>query len=385
MTDHPFIPYGASWLDEDDIQAVVDVLRGDWLTTGPHVEEFETALKASCDAKHAVAVSSGTAALHAAYAAAGLDAGDEIITSPLTFAATADAARYLGASVRFVDVSPDTGNLDPAAVREAIGPKTKLIVPVDFGGHPADYDALRGIANAHDLLLVADASHSLGGSYNGQPVGTVADLTTVSLHPIKPVTTGEGGAVLTNGHEWAERARVFRNHGIVRDRSVMRRADEGAWYTEMHMLGFNYRLTDFQCALGTSQLKKLSPFIERRRLIANRYTEAFADLDGIELPILRPGSTSGWHLYPIRVRGSETVKRALFDHMRSVGLGVQVHYLPVYLHPYYADLGYPEGLCPIAEDIYRRSLTLPVFPKMTDDNIDSVIERTRSAVKTIVG
>jgi UDP-4-amino-4,6-dideoxy-N-acetyl-beta-L-altrosamine transaminase len=377
------IPYGAQWLDEDDIAAVVEVLRGNWLTTGPTVDRFETALATACGVPHAVAVNSGTAALHTAYHAAGLRAGDELITTPLTFAATANAALYLGANVRFVDVCADTGNLDPALVREAIRDTTRVIAPVDYAGHPADYDALGPIAQEAGLSVVADAAHSLGARYHGRPVGTLADLTALSLHPIKPITTGEGGAVVTANAEAAEAARSFRSHGFVRDPEHMKRSDEGPWYSEQHVLGFNYRLTDIQCGLGLSQIAKLSRFIARRQAIAARYFEAFADLGGLTLPTVHEGVEPGWHLFAVRVPEAAH-RRPLFDRLRALGLGVQVHYLPVYRHPYYQQLGYKDGLCPVAEDLYARSITLPLFPRMTDDMIGTVIDRVHEAVRDVL-
>lgn len=382
MSDKPFLPYGRQWVDEADIAAVVEVLRGDFLTTGPAVGRFEQSLAAATGAGHAVACNSGTSALHMMYAAMGIGQGDEIITSPLTFAATANAAHYLGASVKFVDVTPDTGNLDPALVAAAVTPRTKLIVPVDFGGHPADYDAIHEVASAHNIPVAADAAHSLGGSYHGRPVGTLATATEVSLHPVKPITTAEGGAVLTSDAGIAERAARFRTHGITRDPALLS-SDEGPWFYEQLELGFNYRLTDVQAALGSSQLAKLGAFIARRQAIAARYHEALADLTAVELPTERPGVKSGWHLYALRVRDAAR-RRPLFERLRELGLGVQVHYLPVYRHPWYRANGYAEVSCPIADDYYAREISLPVFPRMTDAEQDSAIERIRQAVTELL-
>ena len=382
MSNQPFLPYGRQWVDEADIAAVVEVLRGDFLTTGPAVGQFEQRLAAATGASHAVACNSGTSALHMMYAAMGVGQGDEIITSPLTFAATANAAHYLGASVKFVDVTPDTGNLDPALVAAAVTPRTKLIVPVDFGGHPADYDAIHAVAAAHNLPVAADAAHSLGGSYHGRPVGTLATATEVSLHPVKPITTAEGGAVLTSDAGIAERAARFRTHGITRDPALLS-SDEGPWFYEQLELGFNYRLTDVQAALGSSQLAKLGAFIARRQAIAARYHEALADLTAVELPTERAGVKSGWHLYALRVRDAAR-RRPLFERLRELGLGVQVHYLPVYRHPWYRANGYAEVSCPIADDYYAREISLPVFPRMTDAEQDSAIERIRQAVTELL-
>ena len=382
MSNQPFLPYGRQWVDEADIAAVVEVLRGDFLTTGPAVGQFEQRLAAATGVSHAVACNSGTSALHMMYAAMGVGQGDEIITSPLTFAATANAAHYLGASVKFVDVTPDTGNLDPALIAAAVTPRTKLIVPVDFGGHPADYDAIHAVAAAHNLPVAADAAHSLGGSYHGRPVGTLATATEVSLHPVKPITTAEGGAVLTSDAGIAERAARFRTHGITRDPALLS-ADEGPWFYEQLELGFNYRLTDVQAALGSSQLAKLGAFIDRRQAIAGRYTEALADLAAVELPTERTGVKSGWHLYALRVRDA-ALRRPLFERLRELGLGVQVHYLPVYRHPWYRANGYADVNCPNADDYYAREISLPVFPRMTDAEQDSAIERIRQAVTELL-
>lgn len=368
-----FLPYGRQNVDENDVQAVVDTLRGDFLTTGPAVARFEEALALASGARHAVAVNSGTSALHAMYFAAGLSAGDEIITSPLTFAATANAALYLGAGVRFVDVERDTGNLDANLVEDAITARTKLIVPVDFAGQPADYDALLALARSRGIGLVADAAHSLGASYRGRRVGTLADASAVSFHPVKPITTAEGGAVLTDDPVVARRARLFQTHGITRDGSELLEPDEGPWWYEQHHLGFNYRLTDVQAALGRSQLRRLDAFIARRRELAALYDRAFADASDIELPGRRAHAEPGWHLYVIRVR-DEAHRRPLFERLRADGIGVQVHYLPVYFHPYYRDLGYRRGLAPNAERFYRTAISLPIFPAMTDDDVSRVAE-----------
>jgi UDP-4-amino-4,6-dideoxy-N-acetyl-beta-L-altrosamine transaminase len=374
-----FLPYGRQWIDDDDIAAVVGVLRSDYLTTGPAVTRFETALTEATGAQHAVALNSGTSALHAMYFAAGIGPGDEIITSPLTFAATANAALYLGATVRFVDVEPDTGNLDPDLVETAITERTKAIVPIDFAGHPADYDPLRAIAERHDLKLLADAAHSLGASYKGRPVGTLADASELSFHPVKPITTAEGGAVTTDDPDLARRAARFRTHGITKDAAELERPDEGPWWYEQHDLGLNYRLTDVQAALGTSQLLKLERFIARRRAIAAQYDAALADVDALELPGRRAAIEPGWHLYVVRARDLG-LRGPLFERLRAQGLGVQVHYLPVYWHPYYARLGYPRGLCPRAEQYYAGAISLPIHPAMSDDDVARAIEAVWSAV-----
>ncbi|NDD28255.1 MAG: UDP-4-amino-4,6-dideoxy-N-acetyl-beta-L-altrosamine transaminase [Proteobacteria bacterium] len=377
-----FLPYGRQSIDESDIEAVVAVLRSDFLTQGPGVDRFENALAQHAGARHAIAVNSGTAALHAAYFAAGLGPGDEIITSPLTFVATANAARYLGASVRLVDVEPDTGNLDPRLVATAITPQTRLIVPVDYAGHPADYDAINALAGQHGLTVVADAAHSLGASVGGRAVGTLAQLTEVSFHPVKPLTTGEGGAVLTDDPALAARAARFRTHGITKDPAHLR-CNEGPWYYEMQDLGLNYRLTDLQCALGFSQLGRLDAFIARRRAIAHRYSEAFSAIDALQVPVVRPHVEPGWHLYVLRVRDASR-RRAFFERLRDLGLGVQVHYIPVHYQPYYEQLGFRRGQYPVAEDWYARAVSIPIYPTMSDGDVESVIERVRQAVREIL-
>jgi UDP-4-amino-4,6-dideoxy-N-acetyl-beta-L-altrosamine transaminase len=378
------IPYGRQWLDEDDVAAVVDVLRGDYLTTGPRVPAFEGALATATGSQYAVAVNSGTSALHAMYFAAGIGPGDEIITSPLTFAATANAARYLGADVRFVDVEPDTGNLDPDLVEEAVTPRTRAIVPVDFAGHPADYDRLRSVADRHGLGLLADAAHSLGATYHGRPVGTLADASELSFHPVKPITTGEGGAVVTNDADLAARARRFRTHGITREAAELVHPDEGGWWYEQHDLGYNYRLTDVQAALGLSQMHRLASFVERRRRIAAEYDAALAGLDAIALPARRADVEPGWHLYIVRLRDAK-LRRPLFERLQAAGLGVQVHYIPVYWHPYYAALGYERGHCPHAERFFESAISLPIFPRMSDADLERCIDTVRRCVADVAG
>ncbi len=377
MAEHPKLPYGRQSIDESDVDAVAEVLRSAFLTTGPTGPQFEADLCAATGAARAIALSSGTAAIHAMYAAAGIGPGSEIVTSPLTFAATANAALYLGAGIRFADVAPDTGNLDPAAAADAVTENTSAVVAIDYAGHPADYAALRPLADRTGARLLADAAHSLGAELDGCRVGTLADASALSFHPVKAITTGEGGAVVTNDPGIADRAARFRTHGITRDRDLME-LDEGAWYYEQLDLGYNYRLTDMQAALGSSQLRRLDAFIARRRAIAARYDDALASVGGLELPAVRAGVEPAWHLYVVRVRDASR-RRPFFDRLRALGLGVQVHYVPVYWHPYYRDLGYRRGLCPVAEDFYERAVSLPVFPGMSDNDLDSSIERVLQA------
>lgn len=375
-----FIPYSRQSVDEDDIKEVVAVLRSDYLTQGPKIMEFEIALASYCGAKYAVVFSSGTAALHGAYFAAGIGPGDEIITSPITFAATANAALYLGAKPVFADIDPETGNIDPELIERAITKKTKAVVPVHYAGHPANLDHLHDIARSRDLLVIEDACHALGASYKGRKIGALSDMTVFSFHPVKPITTGEGGAVLTGDRKFYERLLAFRSHGIVKGTAGFEENPHGNWYYEMQMLGYNYRLTDIQCALGLSQLKKIDAFIKRRKEIVLSYALAFKGNKWFDLPVMSGDAESSWHLYPIRFKGEFLARKALiFDRLRKAGLVVQVHYIPVYLHPYYKRLGYREGICPAAEQFYRRQLSIPVHQGM--DGADAeIVEKTISDV-----
>ena len=368
------LPYGRQSISEDDIQTVVDVLRSDWLTTGPKVAEFEEALAAQVGAKYAVAYSSGTAALHGAAFAAGLKPGDEAITSPLTFAATANCVLYQGARPVFADVSPDTLNLDPDLLAERITPNTRAILPVDYAGHPADLDPILALAERHGLTVIEDACHALGAEYKGRRAGSIAHMAVFSFHPVKHVATGEGGMVTTDRADLAENLRRFRNHGISSD--ARQRHASGQWHYEMVQLGFNYRLTDIACALGISQLKKLEANLARRREIAARYTAAFRNLRGVIAPSVRPDVNPAWHLYPIRVNPSHLKKdRAhMFRALRAENIGVNVHYIPVHLHPYYRDrFGYQGGEYPVAETAYEQLISLPMFHAMTEQDVEDVI------------
>ncbi|NVL90345.1 MAG: UDP-4-amino-4,6-dideoxy-N-acetyl-beta-L-altrosamine transaminase [Desulfobacterales bacterium] len=369
------IPYSRQFVDEDDIQAVIEVLRSDWLTTGPKVSEFEGAVCDFVGATHAVAVSSGTAALHAAMYAVGIGPGDEVILPPVTFCATANSVVFQGGIPVFADVDHDTLLLDPVKVEEKITERTKAIIAVDFAGQPCDYDKLREIANRHSVALVADACHALGAEYEGHRVGSLADMTVFSFHPVKHITTGEGGIITTGDPERAKRLRLFRNHGIATD--FRERESQGSWFYEMVDLGYNYRITDFQCALGITQLRKLPKFLERRYEIAARYDEAFAGLPGINPIAVRPDVFHAYHLYVVRVDpGALGIDRAaFFTNLREKGIGVNVHYIPVHLHPFYREkfLTGP-GLCPVAETAYEQILSLPLFPGMHDEDVDKVIK-----------
>jgi perosamine synthetase len=376
------LPYGRQLVDEGDIQAVVEVLRSDWLTTGPKVAEFEEAFAARVGAAHAVSFSSGTAALHAAAFAAGLKAGDEAITTPLTFAATANCVLYQGATPVFADVSRDTLNLDPEQVSAKISPKTRSILPVDYSGHPADLTPILEMARRHGLVVIEDACHAAGAEYGGRCIGGLADMTAFSFHPVKHITTGEGGMVATNNPQFAETLRRFRNHGISSD--ARQRQSAGQWHYEMVLLGFNYRLPDIVCALGIQQLKKLDANLARRRAIAAQYASAFGDVPGVISPTVRAGVNPAWHLYPIRLDLEKlTGDRAqIFRALRAENIGVNVHYIPVHLHPYYRErFGYKGGEFPVAEDAYARLISLPMFHGMNDRDVEDVILAVRKVLR----
>jgi perosamine synthetase len=375
------IPYGRQSIDDEDIRAVVEVLRSDWLTTGPKVAEFEESVARYVSARFAVAVSSGTAALHSAMYALGIGPGHEVIVPAMTFAASANCVVYQGGTPIFVDVASDTLLIDPKEVERKITPRTKAIIAVDYAGQPCDYDALKEIAASHHLKLVADACHSLGATYQGRSVGSLADLSIFSFHPVKHITTGEGGMVTTDQEEYANRLRIFRNHGITSDHR--QREAQGSWSYQMVDLGYNYRITDFQCALGMSQLQKLPRWLERRQEIARQYDEAFAGIKGIKPLAVKSGIGHAYHLYVVRVSQDETAieRGELFRSLRARGIGVNVHYIPVHLHPFYQKrFGTGCGLCPVAESAYEQILSLPMYPAMTDEEIAIVINALRSLI-----
>jgi perosamine synthetase len=375
------LPYGRQAIEESDIAAVVEVLRSDWLTTGPKVEEFEEAFAAGVGAKYAVSFTSGTAALHAAAFVAGLKPGDEAITTPLTFAATANCVLYCGAKPVFADVSADTINIDPGQIESKITPQTRVILPVDYAGHPADLTSILEIAKRHGLLVIEDACHALGADYRGRRVGSMADMTVFSFHPVKHVTTGEGGMVTTGDWRIAETLRRFRNHGIASD--ARQRHKSGQWFYEMVFLGFNYRLPDIACALGLEQLKRLDANLARRREIAATYMAAFRDFPGVIPPAVRREVNPAWHLYPIRLELEKlTASRAqVFTALRAENIGVNVHYIPVHLHPYYRDrFGFKGGEFPIAEDAYARLISLPMFHAMSDGDVNDVMKAVRKVL-----
>lgn len=378
----PFIPYGRHRIDEEDINVVVNVLRSDWLTTGPQVDAFEGEFAELVRVREAVAVSSGTAALHAAVHAVGIEKGDEVIVPSLTFVATANAVVYQGATPVFADVDPETLLIDPKDVEKKVTPTTKAIIAVDYAGQPCDYDALRIIADKHALVLIADACHSLGGSYKGRPVGSLADLSCFSFHPVKAITTGEGGMVATDNERWAGRMRTFRNHGITADHRE--RARRSTWAYEMVALGYNYRITDFQCALGRRQLRLLAGWIEARRKIAEFYTARLGSITEIKLPVVRKEVVHAYHLYVIQITETSFVSRdLLFNRMRSSGIGVSVHYPPVHRHPFYRERFGDRSKALDNSDMAARSvLSLPIYPTLEGKMAERVCEILRRALRT---
>lgn len=377
------LPYGRQWIDEEDVEAVIQTLKAPFLTQGPNIKEFEESVARYARVKYAVAFSNGTAALHGACFAAGIGVGDEVITSPMTFAASANCVRYCGGEVVFADIEPDTYNIDVQKIKPLITEKTKAIIPVDFTGQPADLDEIMEMARERGLVVIEDAAHSLGATYRDRKVGSIADMTMFSFHPVKHVTTGEGGVITTDSKEYYDRLLLFRSHGITREKELLGNKDEGEWYYEMHELGFNYRMTDIQATLGRSQMTKLDVFVDRRRQIAKQYSEAFKDMKAIITPYQKQGRDSSWHLYIIQLDLNQlTVNRKeIFDALRKENIGVNVHYLPVHYHPYYQKIGYRKGIAPIAEKLYERIITLPLFPAMSDSDIRDVVR----AVEKVIG
>lgn len=393
-----FIPYGKQSIGDDDIQAVVETLKTDWITQGPKIPEFEKAVASRTGAKTGVAVATGTAALHAACFAAGLGPGDEIITSPITFAASGNCARFLGAEVKFVDIRADTYCMDPEKLEAAVTDKTRAVIPVDFTGQPCEMDEINAIAKRRGLTVIHDAAHSLGASYKGRTVGSLADMTILSFHPVKHVTTGEGGMVVTSRPDLDAKLRLFRTHGITTEESLMdggaqvsdnegpcgtNKPGRAGWYYDMLALGFNFRITDMQCALGLSQLAKLDGFLARRRQIAAAYDAAFSKSESLIVPAQAPGRESAWHLYMLRLRLDRMKKsrRVVFDELRAAGIGVHVHYIPMHLLQYYRRrYGHKRGDFPVAEAYYDSALTLPMFPALTDAQVQRVIDGVLKAV-----
>lgn len=372
-----YIPYGRQCIEQDDIDAVIQVLQSDYLTTGPKVAEFEDVVASYTGAKYAVAVANGTAALHIACMAAGVGIGDEVITTPITFAASANCALYCGAKVVFADIKEDTYNIDPAKIEEKITERTKAIIPVHFTGQSCEMDEIMRIAKKHNLIVIEDAAHALGASYKGQKIGSISDMTILSFHPVKHITTAEGGMVLTDDEELYKKLSLYRTHGITRNTDWMEKTKdletglEGNWYYQQIALGYNYRISDMQCALGITQMKKLDRFVARRREIAARYDEAFAGMEGIVAPKQQKECDNSYHLYVIQVLNKP--RKQLFDGLRAAGIGVNVHYVPVYKHPYYQHNGYGTVCCPNAEIYYSRAISLPMYPLLTDKEQEYVI------------
>ena len=379
MSQTRYIPYGRQCINEEDIQAVIETLRSDYLTTGPKIQEFERKVAGYCGARYAVAVSNGTAALHIACMAAGIGAGDQVITTPVTFVASANCVLYCGGTPVFADIDPKTYNIDPEDIRRKITDKTKAIVAVHFTGQPCEMDEIRRIAEEYNLIVIEDAAHALGADYKGKKIGSISDMTTLSFHPVKHITTAEGGMVLTDNEELYRKLCLARTHGITRDTALMEsgRADE-PWYYEQISLGYNYRITDVQCALGISQMNRLDEFVEKRRRLVQRYNEAFQDVSGTITPYQKEGCHNSYHLYVIQI--TEESRKEVFQALRSAGIGVNVHYIPVYTQPYYRSHGYADVCCPNAEQYYQRAVSLPLYPELTDEEQDYVIERVLQCV-----
>ena len=367
--------YGHQFIDEDDIQAVVDVLKSDYLTCGPKIGELEGKLCEVTGAKYAVVCSNGTAALHIACLAAGVMPGDEVITTPITFAASANCALYCGAKPVFADINENTYNIDPAHVEKLTTERTKAVVAVDFTGQSVELDRLLTHCRKHNLVLIEDGAHVIGTSYKGRMNGSIADMTTMSFHPVKTVTGGEGGAVLTNSKEYYEKLLLYRAHGITRDPKLMEHEPDGPWYYEQIALGMNYRMTDMQAALIISQLNKLPRFMERRKAIVKAYNEAFSRLPQLFVQQEIPESDTTRHLYILRIRPEKLTidRKQFFEALAAENICCNVHYIPTYYFPYYEKLGYKRGLCPKAEKLYAEEISLPLYYAMTDQDVEDVI------------
>lgn len=370
-----YLAYGRQWIDEEDIQAVVDVLKGDFLTTGPTINRFEQAVADYVGTKYAVAFSNGTAALHGACFAAGIEEGDEVITTPMTFAASANCVLYMGGFPVFADIDNKTYNISPENIEKLITEKTKAVIPVDFTGQPVELDMIMDIAKKHNLVVIEDAAHALGATYKDKKIGSIADMTMFSFHPVKHITTGEGGIITTNNKKYYDKLLQFRSHGITRNQEQLINKTEGPWYYEMQFLGYNYRMTDFQAALGLSQLKKNDKFVELRKQYVDLYNKAFEQNEFINSPYIKTDSDSSWHLYVIRLKLDKlnADRKEIFEALISENIGVNVHYIPVHMLPYYSDLGYQKGICPIAEKLYEEIITLPLFPSMSEKDVKDVI------------
>lgn len=376
------ISYGRQYIDDEDIAAVTETLKGDYLTGGPKIAALEKKLCEITGASYAVAVANGTAALHLAALAAGFQEGDEVIVSAITFAASSNCILYCGAKPVFADIKPDTYNMDPASIRKLITPETKGIVAVDFTGQAVEHDEIRAICQEHNLILIEDAAHAIGTKYKGQPVGSIADMTCFSFHPVKTVTGGEGGAITTNDEQLYRRLLRVRTHGITRNQEEMVHPTDAGWYNEQVELGYNYRMTDFQAALLLSQLNKLAVFSARRKEIVEKYNEAFADMPEIFVQAEIPESDTTRHLYILRLEPDKLTcdRRQFFDALRGENICPQVHYLPVYWHSYYEKLGYEKGLCPNAEAYYNEVMSIPLYYSLTDEDVEDVIHAVKKVV-----
>lgn len=376
-----YLPYGRQWIDVEDINKVIDVLKGDYLTTGPNIEAFEKKIIDYTGAKYAAAFANGTAALHGAAFATDIKPGDEVITTPITFAASANCIIYQGGTPVFADIDNKTYNIDPVSIEKHITDRTKAIIPVDFTGQPADLDSIMNIAKKYNLVVIEDAAHALGATCKGKKAGSFSDMTMFSFHPVKHITTGEGGIITTDNKDYYEKLIQFRSHGITKDASKFI-DNHGSWYHEMQFLGYNYRMTDIQAALGISQFEKLDKYISVRRKYADIYNKAFEDIPQITIPYQTKDGNSSWHLYIIRLNLAKLTvgRKQIFDALLKENIGVNVHYIPVYYHPYYKSLGYKKGICPNAEKLYEEIITLPLFPKMAEKDINDVI----IAVKKVI-
>ena len=377
-----FIPYGTQYIDDDDINAVVNVLKSPFLTTGPTINLLEKKICEITNANYAVALSNGTASLHVACMAAGLKEGDEVIVSSMTFVASANVVLYCGAIPVFADIDDETWNIDPESIKDKITSKTKAIIAVDFGGQAVELNEIKKICTEHNLILIEDAAHSIGTKYDNKPVGSIADMTIFSFHPVKTVTAGEGGAITTNSEEFYKKINMFKYHGITRDKDQFVNKDEGSWYYEQQLLGFNYRITDIQCTLLNSQLNKMEDFAKRRKEIVEMYDSAFDDMKELSIQKIIPNSDTCRHLYIIRLnldklKGS---RKEIFDALRAENIGVNVHYMPVYYHPYYKNLGYEKGLCKNAEKLYEEMITISLFYTMRDEDVESVIRGVKKVI-----
>lgn len=377
-----YLPYGKQVIGEDDVKSIIDIINSDYLTTGPTVTLFEEKVAQYVGAKYAVAVANGTAALHAACFAAGLKEGDEVITSPLTFAASANCILYCKAKPVFADINPLTYNIDPKEIEKKITNKTKAIIPVHFTGQSVDLDPILELAKKYNLIIIEDAAHALGTKYKGKPIGSISHMTEFSFHPVKTITTGEGGMITTNSKELYEKLILFRTHGITRNKELMMHKEEGSWYYEQLELGYNYRITDLQCALGITQMDKLDRFIARRKELVKMYKDALSSIDGVILQKEEKFSDTSRHLYIMKLdlEKFKVGRKEIFEALLAENIGVNVHYIPVYLHPYYQELGYEKGLCKNAEELYDAMITLPLHVAMSNDDFEDVI----NAIKKVL-